>query len=225
MKNFLVILFFFKSIILFSQVYHFDYFIKEKTTGSKPKKIEWLNDWFYNTKTGEKLLIENENNKTIAILYPKDHRLKHFFKVNKVKEHTYFIYKHSRQINIGDTLAKSYKGKEIFDIKQLDSLNYGFVAFKNSQRKKKVIDAIIKLEIGEFDYIDFGIDHIITRDGEKKLRKILNPKYKYFIKRIEYRYNSKYNTAKSVELIQKVDLTLDVPSIQKEPTNWSDFED
>lgn len=225
MRNFLVILFFFKSIISFSQVYHFDYFIKEKTTGTKPKKIEWLNDWFYNTKTGEKLLIENENNKTIAILYPKNQRFKHIFKVNKVKEHTYFIYKHSRQINLGDTLAKPYKGEEVFEIKQLDSLKYSFVAFKNSQRKKKEIDAVVTLEKGEFDYIDFRIDHIITRDGEKQLKNLLDPQYKFFVKNIEFKYKSKFNTSKSVELIQKVNLTLNVPNILKEPDNWLDFEE
>lgn len=225
MRIFFFILFIFTSIISFSHVYHFDYFIKEKTTGTKPKKIEWFDDWFYNTKTGEKLSIKNENNKIIAILYPIDQRIKHIFKVNKIKDQNYFIYKYSRQVNLGDTPARPYKGKEVFDIKQLDSLHYNFVVFKNSQRKKKEIDAIIKLEIGEFDYIDFGIDYIITFDGEIQLKRILNPEYKYFIKSTEYRYNSKFSTTKSVELIQKVDLILNVPSILKEPANWSDFED
>jgi len=225
MKKNLLLLFFLVSMISFSQEYHFDYFVKEKSVHLKPAKSEWFSDWFYNPSIDTKIYIENYNNKTIAVLYSKDQKLKHIFKVNKIKEQINFIYKHSRKVSESYNPVMLYNGKEVFEIKKLDSLKYSFIVFNNSKRKKKEIDAVVNLDIGEFEYIDFRIDHIITREAEKQLKNLLNQNQKYIVRSVDYKYNSKYNRSNSFELIQKVDLTIKVPKVLKEPNHWSDFED
>ncbi|UFH31815.1 hypothetical protein LNP04_17895 [Chryseobacterium sp. C-71] len=225
MRNFFLILLCFVSTLVLSQEYHFDYFVKEKSVHLKSVKSEWFNDWFYNSTSDTKIYLENYNNKTIAILYSEDKKLKHIFKVNKLKEQINFVYKHSRRLNESDIPTTPYKGKEVFEIKKLDSLKYSFAVFKDSKRKKKEIDAVINLDIGEFEYIDFRIDHIITREAEKHLKNLLNQNQKYIVRSVDYKYNSKYNRINSFESIQKVNLTVEVPEILKEPNHWSDFED
>lgn len=224
MKNFFL-LFFFVSILTFSQEYHFDYFIKEKSEYQIPNKHVWNKEWFYDTKNGVRLNLESENNNIIAVLYSQDYKLKHVFKVKNIGKQVNFLYKHSRKINQEYRSEIPYKGKEVFEIKKLDSLKYSFIVFKDLKRKKKVIDAVANLKIGEFEYLDFRIDHIITREAEKQLKNLLEQNQKYIVRSIDYKYNSKYNTSNSFELIQKVDLTIEVPSIIKEPEHFSDFEE
>lgn len=225
MKNSVLLLFCLFSQLCYSQEYHFDYFVKEKSIHLKSVKSEWFSHWFYNSASGTKIYLENQNNKTIAVLYSEDQKLKHIFKVNKLKEQINFVYKHSRKLNEGHIPTTPYKGKEVFEIKKLDSLKYSFVVFKDSKRKKKEIDAVVNLDIGEFEYIDFRIDHIITREAEKQLKNLINKNQKYIVKSVEYKYNSKYNRINSFEVIQKVDLIVEVPKILNEPNHWSDFED
>lgn len=225
MKNFFLLLFCFISSFAFSQKYHFDYFIKEKSEYQITKKHVWNKEWFYDTKNGVRLNLESEKNNIIAVLYSQDYKLKHVFKVKNIGKQVNFLYKHSRKINQEHYHEIPYKGKEVFEIKKLDSLKYSFVVFKNSKRKKKVIDAVVNLVIGKFEYIDFRIDHIITREAEKQLKNLLNQNQKYIVRSVDYKYNSKYNRSNFFELIQKVDLTVEVPKVLKEPTNWSDFEE
>lgn len=216
---------FFVSILTFSQEYHFDYFIREQSEYQIPKKHVWNKEWFYDTKNDVRLNLESENNNIIAVLYSQDYKLKHVFKAKNIGNQVNFLYKHSRKINQEHHPEIPYKGKEVFEIKKLDSLKYSFVVFKDSKRKKKVIDAVANLEIGEFEYLDFRIDHIITREAEKQLKNLLEQNQKYIVRSIDYKYNSKYNTFNSFELIQKVDLTIEVPSVIKEPKHFSDFEE
>lgn len=224
MKKNLLLLFCFISMIVFSQEYHFDYFMKEKSEYQIPKNHVWIKEWFYDTKNNVRLNLESENSNIIAVLYSKDYKLKHIFKVKKIGQQVNFLYKHSRKINQERHSEIPYKGKEVFEIKKLDSLKYSFVVFKNPKRKKKEIDAVINLDIGEFEYIDFRIDHIITREAEKQLKNLLNQNQKYIVRSVDYKYNSKYNRSNSFELIQKVDLTVEVSKVLKEPDHWSDFE-
>ncbi|MFC0425322.1 hypothetical protein [Chryseobacterium scophthalmum] len=225
MKKSILLLFCLISIFKYSQEYQFDYFIREKSEHQLPKKKVWSKEWFYNVKTDTKLNLESYNDKVIAVLYSEDYSLKHVFKVKKVGEQLNFIYKHSRKINQDYYPKIIYNGKEVFDIKKLDSLKYSFVVFKDSKRKKKVIEAVVNLETADFEYLDFRIDHIITREAEKQLKNLLHQNQKYIVRSVDYKYNSKYNRSNFFELIQKIDLTVEVPKVLKESTNWSDFED
>jgi len=220
--KFFLLLFFTISIFTFSQEYHFDYFLKESY---KTNKDTFTKQWFYSSKNEDKMFLEDEKNKIIGIIYSKDLKVKHVFKVNKLKSNISFIYKYSRKINKGYNPENSYKRNEVFQIKKLDSLKYEFIVYKNPSRKKKIIDATVNLEIGDFDYINFGIDHIIANDAEKQLRDMLYPNKKFIVKSVEYKYNSNVSKFNILEGIQKVDLTIELPKVLKEPEHWSDFED
>ncbi len=135
-----------------------------------------------------------------------------------------FNYKHSRKIDKKGEFKSNNKKNEVFEFNKLDTLKYRLVVFKNEKRKKVIIDAVLDLEASEFDYINFRIDHIITREAEEGLNRLLNSRNNFIIKKIEYKYNSKVSIVSSLDVIQKVNLNLVIPKILKDPQNWYDFE-
>lgn len=225
-KNFLL-LFCFISGFVFSQEYHFDYFIKEKSMMTKPQKEEWFNDWFANSVTGHEIFLRNYNNKTIAVIYLRNENLKHVFKVNKFKNNINFFYKHSGKIVNDFQQKNAYKREEVIQIRKIDSLKYNVIVFKNSKLKKKEIDAMVNFEKADFEHINFKVDHVIADSVESELRKLLDPKFKFIIKKMDYRYNSGVTFTKSIDNIQKINLVLKVPDniILKQTDYWSDFEE
>ncbi|WP_312345668.1 hypothetical protein [Chryseobacterium binzhouense] len=227
MKKKFLLLFCFVSSVVFSQEYHFDYFIKEKSKIIKPQKTEeWFNDWFTNSMTGNEIFLRNYNNKTIAVIYSRNENIKHIFRLSKIKNNINFFYKHSGKIVNNFQPKNDYKGKEIIKIRKIDSLKYNVVVYKNSKLKKKEIDALINFEEADFEHIKLSFDHLIADNVEKELRKLLNPKLKFIIKKIDYSYKSGVTFSKSIDTIQKVNLVLKVPTkpIFKETDYWSDFE-
>ncbi|MFC7347833.1 hypothetical protein ACFQO9_13990 [Chryseobacterium zhengzhouense] len=112
-KNFLL-LFCFISGFVFSQEYHFDYFIKEKSMRTKPQKEEWFNDWFANSVTGHEVFLRNYNNKTIAVIYLRNENLKHVFKVNKFKYNINFFINTLEKLSMIFNKRMLIKEKKLF---------------------------------------------------------------------------------------------------------------
>ena len=97
MKKNLLLLFCFISSFVFSQKYHFDYFLKEQSDRIKPEKNQWLNESFYDSKNLNYLNILVQNNKIIAVIYEKEKHKRHVFKVNKLNNELSFVYNHTNQ--------------------------------------------------------------------------------------------------------------------------------
>src|SRR5690606_20052391 len=91
MKKNLLLLFCFFSVTIFSQEYHFDYIIKERSVMLKPKLQEWMSTSFYDSANEVKLYLSvDQNNKTIATIYQRDKNVKHIFNVTKSADNLLF---------------------------------------------------------------------------------------------------------------------------------------
>jgi len=225
-KNFLL-LFWFISMITFSQEYHFDYFITEHSSRFKPDNQQWVTECFYDSVHKKKLFIIGQNNKMIASIYEKENNRRHVFTVKKSKDKTTFVYKHSNQYPQQQS-RKDYNRENMIQVQRLDSLKYNVTVFKNSKFKKKKISAIVTLEKSEFDYINFTADYNRTDEINEKIKSLLNPKFNYIISNQQKKYNSSdYIFEESIQKIQKTDLTIVVPKnlVMTEYSYWSDFED
>lgn len=225
MRNFFLILLCFISTLTLSQEYHFDYFVKEKSTHTKPIENVLLTERLVNSKTGTTIYLWNKNNKITAILYTDDNKLKHVFNVKKIKDQINFIYKHSTKINQDYQPKAPYVSKQVFKIKKIDSLKYNIVVFKNSKLKKWKINAVVNFEKAEFEDIEFKVDHVISNSIEAGLRKILDPNFKFITRKVDYKYSDGKSFSTHIENVQKINLTLVIPKVLKEPSHWSDFED
>lgn len=225
MRNFFLILLCFISTFTLSQEYHFDYFVKEKSTHVKLIENALFTEKLVNSKTGTTIYLWNKNSKITAILYANDNKLKHVFDVRKLNNQFNFIYKHSSKINQDYQPKVPYVSKQVFKIKKIDSLKYNVVVFKNSKSKKWKINAIIDLEKAEFEDIEFKVDHIISNSIETELKKLLDPNFKFITRKIDYKYSYGKSFSTYIENVQKINLTLVVPKVLKEPNHWSDFED
>ncbi|MCY0976697.1 hypothetical protein PGH12_05985 [Chryseobacterium wangxinyae] len=225
MRNFFLILLCFTSTLTLSQEYHFDYFVKEKSTDVKPIENVSVTEKIVNSETGTTIYLWNKNNKITGILYVDNNKLKHVFNVRKLNNQFNFIYKHSSKINQDYQPKTPYVSKQVFQIKKIDSLKYNIVVFKNSKSKKWKINAIVNLEKAEFEDIEFKVDHVISNSIEAELKKLLDSNFKFITRKIDYKYSNGKSFSTYIENVQKINLTLVVPKILKEPTHWSDFED
>lgn len=225
MRNFFLILLCFISTLTLSQEYHFDYFVKEKSTYVKPIENVSFTEKLVNSKTGTTIYLWNKNNKITGILYVDNNKLKHVFNVRKLNNQFNFIYKHSSKINQDYQPKIPYISKQVFKIKKIDSLKYNIIVFKNSKSKKWKINTIVNLEKAEFEDFEFKVDHVISNSIEAELKKLLDPNFKFITRKIDYKYSYGKSFSTYIENVQKINLTLIVPKVLKEPTHWSDFED
>lgn len=107
-------------------------------------------------------------------------------------------------------------------------MKFNIIVYKNSKLKRKKISAIVTLEKSEFNYINFGADYSRRDEVNEKIKSFLNPNAKYIIKSQQINYiSSGFSFDKSIQNIQKTDLTIEVPNklVLKEYTFWSDFAD
>lgn len=207
----------------FSQNYHFDYFVTRKNIRIKPYKEEWILYSFYDSITKSKMFLSTKNKKTIATIYQSDKNLRHVFDVNESGEQLHFTYKYSNQLNEKN---KNINKDNVIKVEKIDAANYKITAFKNSRLKKKQIALIVTLEKSDFDYIDINADYNRTDEMEDQLRQVLNPEFKFVVKRQQIQYSSGYIFNNSLVNIQKTNLTIEIPGkiILKEYNYWTDFE-
>ncbi|MGE6396484.1 hypothetical protein [Chryseobacterium scophthalmum] len=224
-KNFLL-LFCFISSFVFSQEYHFDYFIREQSIRVKPDKQEWISESFYDSVNNKSLVLRTQNNKIIATISEKENRIRHVFKVNKSNGNLTFVYKYSNQFP--EQKTKDYDKENVIKVEKIDSLHYNIIVFKNARLKRKKISGIVKIEKSQFDYVNFSADYSRTEEINEKIKSFLNPKFKYIVSSQQTKYyNSGYAFLESTQKIEKTDLSIIVPKklILKEYNYWSDFEE
>ncbi|WP_294298785.1 hypothetical protein [uncultured Chryseobacterium sp.] len=226
MKKLIPLFFIFTCIRIFSQEYHFDYFIKQNNKRIKPDNQQWVRDSFYDSATKSQLFLNVQDKKIIGTIYQEDKNIRHVFKVFQKGNNLNFTYKYSNQFD-SSKRNEDYNKDNVIKIEKLDSLNYKIVAFKNSRLKKKQLYMVITLEKSDFDYINISADYNRTDEMEEKLKELINPDFRYRVKREQIEYSSGYVFDNSLENIQKVDLVLNIPEkiILKEYNYWSDFEE
>ncbi len=227
MKKNLLLLFCFISLFGFSQKYHFDYFIKKQSNLDEPDKQQWIDDSFYDSVHHQSLLITTQNNKTIAIIYETETDRRHVFTVNKLKNTFTFDYKYSNQFPKPDK-SVHYNKENVIRVEKTDPLTFNITVFKNSKLKRKKISAMVTLERSELNYINLNADYNRTDEINEKLKSFLEPDSNYIIKNEQIKYHSSgYTFNKSIQNIQKTDLTIVVPEqvILKEYDYGHDFND
>jgi len=219
MRKLIPLFLIFTFINIFSQEYHFDYFIKQKNVRVKPDRQEWITDAFYDSSTKSTLLLHISNKKVIGTIYQKDKNMRHVFKVFQRGDQLNFTYKYSNQFDVNKA--------NVIKIEKIDSLNYKIVAFKNSHLKKKQLSMVVTLEQSDSDYINLSADYNRTDEMGEMLKELLKPDFKYIVKRERIEYSSGYLFDNFITDIQKVDLILKIPEkiIFKEYNYWSDFEE
>lgn len=214
-------------VIFFSQEYHFDYFIKTKSTRLKPDKTEWITDSFYDSKSGKNMVIVTDKDKVIATVYDDVKYIRHIFNVKKNGDKLNFTYKHSNQFDKEKNI-KSYNQKNVIKVTKIDSLQFKIDIFKNSRQKARKISAVITLEKADVNMVNFRVDYTRNDEVDGKLKSLLDPKNHYIIKneRITY-HSSNYIFDNSIERIQKVELFLKLPDhfTFKQSNHLSDFEE
>lgn len=226
MKKNLLFVFCFISSFVFSQEYHFDYFIREKSARVKPDKKEWIRESFYDSVNNKNLTLNTQNNKIIATIYEKENRIRHVFKVNKSKGNLTFVYKYSNYFP--EPKTKDYNKENVIKVEKIDSLHFNIIVFKNERLKRKRISAIVEIEKSQFDYVNFSADYSRTDEINEKIKSFLNPKFKYFVSNQQtIYYISGYTLEESVQAIEKTDLNIIVPEklVLKKYDYWSDFEE
>lgn len=226
MKKLIPLFFILSFVRIFSQEYHFDYFVKRKDIRIKPDHQQWVTDAFYDSVTKSKLLLHVRDKKIMGTIYQKDKNIRHVFNVFQTGNKLNFTYKYSNQFDVNKRNEDYNKGK-VIKIEKIDSLNYKIVAFKNSRLKKKQLSIVVTLEKSDFDYINISADYNRADEMGEMLKELLNPDFKYIVTREQIVYSSGYLFDNSITDIQKVDVSLKIPEkiTFKEYSYWPDFEE
>lgn len=228
MKNFFVILLFFTSIFTFSQVYHFDVFIKEKRERLERDRANWKYEGLFDSKNGFEVFFKTKNKKILAVFNDKDKNLRHIFRVTKAEDKYNFFYKHSSRISEPSSEYKNLNKENVIIAKKVDSVKYKIFIYDNLSLEKINEEILITLAKSDFNYLSINTEYNRSDDIEEELKKNLPTNSKFVIKTIEY-FNAKgkvyYKT--NYEIDVKIDFVLNVPGklTFKQTDYWSDFED
>ncbi|EJL68748.1 hypothetical protein [Chryseobacterium populi] len=211
---------------LFSQEYHFDYFIEEVSNRTKPEKEQWISNSFYDSKNKFILDLVSFNNKTRAYIFEEGKELRHSFKVDQKNNMLSFEYTHSSDFEKRKKINESNKAN-VFKITKVDSLRYEIIVFKDEKKKKKKFTALVNLEKSDFNYLNIHADYGRCDEIEEKLAELLDPDSKYIIKKMHLEYSNGYFFDMAVTKIQKTNLILKIPEklVMREFENWSEFEE
>lgn len=224
-KNFLLFFCYFSS-VTFSQEYQFDYFITMKHTEIKPQKIEWVNELFYDPVKNESLFLKTQNNKIIGIIYEEENRKRHVFKVDQLKDKLTLTYKFSNQFP--EKRKRNCKRKDFFKVEKIDSLQYNVILFKNSNLNKIKMSTRLKIEKNDFNKVYFSSENCRDEEISEKIRKNLDPRFKYIITNEQRNYSSSGHIFEDkIQKIQKTNLIIVIPKklIYKKINYSTDFEE
>ena len=229
MKKKFLLLFCFISGFVFSQEYHFDYFIKKKNERLEKERGKWEFEELYNSKNGLKVFFKINNNKILAVLNDNNNSIRHIFRVSKKDEKYLFFYKHSNRLNTKDKERfKTLNKENIITAEKIDSLHYRIFVFNNSSLKQINTEALITLVKSDFDYLEINADYNRSEDMEHELKKKLPENSKFKISKIQYlNRKGKIYYETNYEDFLGIDMILNVPEkiIFKETDYWSDFEE
>lgn len=228
MKNFFVTISFFTSIFTFSQVYHFDYFIKKNNERLEREHGNWRYEELFNSENGLEVFFKTKDKKIVAVFNDKSKRLRHIFRVTNEDGKYNFFYKHSDRMSEPSKEYRNLNKENVIIAKKIDSLKSKIFVYKDSRLKKINTEILITLAKSDFNYLDINADYNRSDDIEEELKKSLATNSKFVIKKIEY-FNAQgkvfYRT--NYEIDDKIDFFLDVPEklTFKQTDYWSDFED
>ncbi len=167
-----------------------------------------ISTFFYDSKNKIHLYLTKYNDKLRASIYNKDKNLRHSFKVTETKGTVIFEYTHTNDFSKNKNTSISRN--DVIEVNKIDSLHYQIIAFKNGNKKRKRLSAIVTLENSKFNYLNINLEHSKSDEMEKKIREFLDPNTNYILKnvRIEYPAGSFYDTSLK---IQSVDFFLKIP--------------
>lgn len=227
MKKLIPLFFILSFIRIFSQEYHFDYFIKHKDIRTQPDRQQWVTDFFYDSATKARLVLQVRDKKITGTIFQKDQNRRHVFNVIQSEDHISFVYKHTNQFKDNESNFGDSNKENVIKAEKIDSANYRITAFKNSRLKHKKISLLVTLEKSDLNYTHIGADYTRTDEMEEKLKELLDPGSKYVIRREQIQYSSGYLFDNALTGIQKVDLTIKIPEklILKEYSYGSDIEE
>lgn len=155
-KNFLL-LFCFISSFVFSQEYHFDYFI-EQTRISREKYTSFK---FYNSKTRHFFFVSRINQKFIGSLNDTENKLLHYFYIYEKDGNYTAVYSDSYLHD--STVKENYEdnkstGHNNIEIHKITELHYT-VNFLRKNKSKKIWTSLdILLENSEYNFSEIFVD-------------------------------------------------------------------
>ncbi len=227
MKKLIPLFFILSFSRIFSQEYHFDYFVKHNNTRTQPERQQWITDSFYDSATRAKLVLHIRNKKITGTIFQKEQNRRHVFDVIRSGDYMSFVYKHTNQFKDNEKNFGDSNEENVIKAEKIDSANYRITAFKNSRLRHKKISLVVTLEKSDLNYTQIDADYTRTHEMEVKLKELLDPGFKYVIKRQQIRYSSGYMFDNVLTDIRKVDLTIKIPEklILKEYSYGSDIEE
>lgn len=228
MRKLFFILLCFVSKFIFSQGYHFDYFIKINNERLEEERRKWKFEKLFNSENGFEVFFKVNEKKILAVLNDKKKNIRHVFRVNKVGEKYDFFYKHSIRLNRPSEKYINFNKENVIIARKIDSLNYKIFVYNDSSLKKINKEVIITLAESDFNYLEINADYNRSEDMKEELKKKLPSNSKFVIATIKYlNAQEKVYYKTSYEDISKIDFFLTVPDkiMFKETDYWSDFEE
>lgn len=196
---------------LFSQSYHFDYFVEDTSRETSNEENPWIRNYFYDSKSGKKLHLRNYENGFLASLYDKESQKSHYFYVSKEKSQLTFTYAYSFEHEVSKTIKDINKNDDI-EVFKIDSLNYKVNIFKDKQKRKKKYAMDILIEKSPVDFFEIPMEYSRSEEVIQRLKSYLCCDQKYMTKSSDFT-NFKYKETSRFEItkFEKTDLTLVLP--------------
>lgn len=197
---------------LFSQSYHFDYFVEDTSREMSNEENPWIRNYFYNSQSGQKLHLRNYENGFMASLYDKESQKSHYFYVSKEKTQLIFTYAYSFEHEDVKRTIKDINKNDDIEVVKIDSLNYKVNIFKNKERRKKKYTMDILIEKNPIDFFEIPMEYSRSEEVIQRLKSYLCCDQKYMTKSSNFT-NFKYNETYHFEItkFEKTNLILTLP--------------
>lgn len=197
---------------LFSQSYHFDYFVEDTSKEKSNEENPWIRNYFYDSQNGYKLHLKNYGNGFLASLYDEKVQKSHYFYVSKEKNQLLFTYAYSFEYKHVKETMKDINKNDNIEVIKIDSLNYKVNIFKDKERRKKKYTMDILIKENPIDFFEIPMEYSRSEEIIHILKSYLCCDQKYMIKSSNF-INFKYKETSHFEITKfdKTDLTLVLP--------------
>lgn len=214
-KN-LFVLFFFSAQFLFSQKYHFDYFVEEiskSTFGSPKNHNERKVNFFYDSSNDLKLWLQESNNSLYGSIYDENKKKMHYFNVEIKNEKLSFKYEYSQDFNVQNVSSiKDLNKRNQIEVEKIDSLRYSVNIFLNEKRKKKKYEIEVVLENSPVNFFELPIEYSRYKEVIQKIKKLLPKEQKFLIKNSKLKNEQPFDIYENeISKFEKVDLMIELP--------------
>jgi hypothetical protein len=197
---------------IFSQSYHFDYFVEDSSKEISSKDDPWVRNYFYDSKNDYRLHLRHYEKSFLASLYDGKMSKSHFFYVSKKGPVLSFEYAYSFDHSKSEKSFKDINKDDVIDVIKVDSLQYKINIFKDKNRKKNKYAMNIFLEKNVVDFFEMPIEYSRSEEIIQKLKSYLCCDQKYIIRNSDVtNFKNKRVSQNEVSKFEKTDLTLVVP--------------